>query len=108
MHCGGLTEMQRIAAMANACGIQVNPHVWGSPVMIAASLHLAASLPSCPPAREPQPYTQEPVMEFDRTPNAIREEICDLFDQVDGFLAVPERPGLGVDIDVAAVQRFCV
>jgi D-galactarolactone cycloisomerase len=27
MHCGGITEMSRIAAMANAFGIQVNPHV---------------------------------------------------------------------------------
>ena len=43
MHCGGITEMQRICAMANACGIQVNPHVWGSPVMIAATLHLAVA-----------------------------------------------------------------
>ena len=49
MHCGGITEMARICAMANACGIQVNPHVWGSPVMIAATLHLAATLPPCPP-----------------------------------------------------------
>lgn len=60
MHCGGITEMQRICAMANACGIQVNPHVWGSPVMIAATLHLAATLPPCPPAHNALPYLQEP------------------------------------------------
>ena len=35
MHCGGLTEMARICALANACGIQVNPHVWGSPVTVS-------------------------------------------------------------------------
>ena len=57
MHCGGITEMQRIAAMANTCGIQVNPHVWGSPVMVAASLHLAATVPPCPPARTPLTLT---------------------------------------------------
>lgn len=109
MHCGGLTEMQRIAAMANACGIQVNPHVWGSPVMVAASLHLAATVPPCPPARTPLPYEQEPVMEFDRTPSAIREELCDPpFDQKGGFIEVPTAPGLGVEIDRAAVERFVV
>ena len=74
--CGGLTEMQRIASFANTCGIQVNPHVWGSPVMIAASLHLASTLPLCPPARRPEPFVQEPVMEFDRTPSPIRDEVC--------------------------------
>ena len=67
MHCGGITEMARIATMANASGIQVNPHVWGSPVMIAATLHLASTLPPCPPARVAAPFLQEPVMEFDRT-----------------------------------------
>ena len=101
--------MQRIAAMANACGIQVNPHVWGSPVMVAASLHLAATVPPCPPARAPLPYEQEPVMEFDRTPSAIREELCDPpFDQEGGFVAVPTAPGLGVEIERAAVERFVI
>jgi D-galactarolactone cycloisomerase len=107
MHCGGITEMQRIAAMANTCGIQVNPHVWGSPVMVAASLHLAATFSPCPPSRQPLPYEQEPVMEFDRTPSAIREELCDTpFDQEGGFVTVPTAPGLGVEIERAAVERF--
>lgn len=107
MHCGGITEMARICAMASAHGIQVNPHVWGSPVMVAASLHLAATLPPCPPARNPQPYAQEPVMEFDRTPSAIREEVCAVpFKQENSFIAVPEGPGLGIEIDEDAVKRL--
>ena len=107
MHCGGITEMQRICAMANACGIQVNPHVWGSPVMIAATLHLAATLPPCPPAHNAQPYVQEPVMEFDRTPNAIRQELCAVpFDQEDSFVRVPTGPGLGIEVDEGVVERL--
>lgn len=107
MHCGGITEMQRICAMANACGIQVNPHVWGSPVMIAATLHLAATLPPCPPARNAQPYMQEPVMEFDRTPSAIRQELCAVpFDQEDSFVRVPTGPGLGIEVDDGVVERL--
>ena len=107
MHCGGLTEMARICALANACGIQVNPHVWGSPVMIAATLHLTATLPPCPPARNAQPYLQEPVMEFDRTPSAIRDEVCAVpFDQVDSFVKVPQGAGLGIEIDEEAVRRM--
>ena len=107
MHCGGITEMQRICAMANACGIQINPHVWGSPVMIAATLHLAATLPPCPPARNAQPYMQEPVMEFDRTPSAIRQELCAVpFDQEDSFVLVPTGPGLGIEVDEEVVERL--
>ena len=107
MHCGGITEMQRICAMANACGIQINPHVWGSPVMIAATLHLAATLPPCPPARNAQPYMQEPVMEFDRTPSAIRQELCAVpFDQEDSFVRVPTEPGLGIEVDEGVVERL--
>ena len=107
MHCGGITEMQRICAMANACGIQVNPHVWGSPVMIAATLHLAATLPPCPPAHNAQPYMQEPVMEFDRTPSAIRQKLCTVpFDQEDSFVRVPTGPGLGIEVDEEVVKRL--
>ncbi len=109
MHCGGLTEMARICAMASAHGILVNPHVWGSPVMIAASLHLAATLPPCPPARNPLPYAQEPVMEFDRTPSAIRQQVCaNPFEQQDSSIAVPDAPGLGVDVDEHVVRQLSV
>ena len=108
MNVGGITEMHRVASMANAFGILCNPHVWGSPVMIAASLHVAAAVPECPPARVPRPYQQEPVMEFDRTPSPIREGIAEPFDQTGGFLDVPTGPGLGVEIDEAAVRHLSV
>ena len=108
MNVGGITEMHRVASMANAFGILCNPHVWGSPVMIAASLHVAAAVPECPPARVPRPYQQEPVMEFDRTPSPIREGIAEPFEQTGGFLDVPTGPGLGVEIDEAAVRQLSV
>ena len=107
VNAGGVTEMRNIAMTANSYGILVNPHVWGSPVMIAASLHLASTIPPCPPAYEPRPYEQEPVMEFDRTPSGIREGItAEPFDQQDGFITVPTAPGLGVEIDEDAVRRL--
>ncbi len=107
VNVGGVTEMRNVAMTANTHGIQVNPHVWGSPVMIAASLHVAATLPPCPPSGTPEPFVQEPVMEFDRTPSGIREGLMETpFDQVDGYLSVPEGPGLGVEIDEDAVRRL--
>jgi D-galactarolactone cycloisomerase len=48
-------------------------------------------------------------MEFDRTPNAIRETLCakPLFQQ-DGFIALPQGPGLGITIDETALERLTV
>ena len=85
----------------------MNPHVWGSPIMIAASLHLASTVPPCPPARDPQPYIQEPVMEFDRTPSRIRNELAKQpFEQVDGYVQVPMGPGLGIEIDEQVLEEL--
>ena len=47
-------------------------------------------------------------MEFDRTPSPIREGIAEPFDQTGGFLEVPTGPGLGVEIDEAAVRQLSV
>ncbi len=109
INVGGITEMRNVAMTANTNGIQVNPHVWGSPVMIAASLHVASTIPPCPPSGNPEPYVQEPVMEFDRTPSLIREGLmAQPFDQEDGFLKVPDGPGLGIEIDEEVMRRLSV
>ena len=41
---GGITEMVKVAALANTFGVHLYPHVWGSSIMIAATLHVAATL----------------------------------------------------------------
>ncbi len=106
---GGIIEQQRVALLANTFGVQFNPHVWGSPIMVAATLHVAATIPPVSPARNALPYQQEPVMEFDRTPNAIREALCtEAFDQIDGYLTVPDAPGLGIIVDEAALECLTV
>lgn len=107
INVGGITEMRNVAMTANSMGIQVNPHVWGSPIMIAASLHLASTLPPCTPARDPQPYAQEPVMEYDRTPSGIRDSLSiTQFEMIDSTVVVPTGPGLGIEVDEDAVRRF--
>lgn len=108
-YIGGITEFRNVANMANAMGIQVNPHVWGSAIMISASISLTSTFASCPYARIARPYEQEPVMEFDQTPNPIRNDLASItFEQSGGFVDVPGGPGLGLEIDESAVKRFCV
>ncbi len=105
---GGITEMVKVAAIANTFGVHLYPHVWGSPIMIAATLHVAATLAPNPPARNALPYQQEPVIEFDRTPSIVREQLClEAIDQVDGFISVPDGPGLGVEVNEEMVNQLC-
>lgn len=106
---GGLTECKRIAALARAFGIQYSPHVWGSVVGLAASLHLLASLPPCPPTGNPSAYYQEPVLEFDRNPSPLRDELSRLpIEFRGGMVWVPQRPGLGIEIDQDVLGRYQV
>ena len=106
-NCGGLAAARRIAGLARAFHVRVFPHVWGTPLAVAAGLHLAATLPSTPPTVTPTPLAQEPIFEFDSTPHPIRDAmLTDALRPKDGWLAVPSGPGLGVEVDPGVVERF--
>ena len=100
---GGLSECKKIADMANAFGVRYVPHVWGTGVALAASLQLLAVLPHNPPCRFPL----EPLLEFDRTEHPIRQAVLTApIGHERGWVAVPTGPGLGVEVDRAALDRF--
>jgi D-galactarolactone cycloisomerase len=95
---GGFSECRRIAAYAQAHHRMVAPHAFASAVNLVAALHFAASVPNAL------------VLEWDQNPNAIRDELLKepLKLEGDGTLRVPERPGLGIELDRAAVERYRV
>ncbi len=100
---GGLSECKRTADMANAFGVRYAPHVRGTGIALAASLQLLAVLPHNPPCRFPL----EPPLEFDRTEHPIRQAILKApLEHERGWVAVPTGPGLGVEVDRAALARF--
>ena len=100
---GGISETKKIADMANAFGVRVNPHVWGTGVALAASLQLIAALPHNPPGL----YPIEPLLEFDRSEHPIRMAVLrEPIEQRGGWVAIPDAPGLGIEIDRAALARF--
>jgi D-galactarolactone cycloisomerase len=103
---GGLSECKKIADMATAHGVRYVPHVWGTGVALAASLQLLAVLPSLtPPSLNPV----EPLLEFDRTEHPIRSALLTTpIEHENGRVAVPAIPGLGIEIDPAALKRFRV
>lgn len=99
--CGGLIESKKICAIAEAFGFPVAVHIGGlTAIGIAANLHLAASTPGCS------------MLEYDLAPyQPLRDEI--LRDPVfcvdsitDGYLAVPQGPGLGIDVDETKFEQF--
>lgn len=109
INVGGISEMRNVSMHANTMGIQVNPHVWGSPIMIAASLHVISTVPPCPESYVSEPFEQEPVMEYDRTPSEIRDHLChESFIMEDGRLKVPDTPGLGITVDEKVLERLAV
>jgi D-galactarolactone cycloisomerase len=101
--CGGISELKKIADMASAFGMRVNPHVWGTGVTLAASLHLLAVLPDNPPGLFPRP----PLLELDRSPHPVRDALLQQpIEAKDGRVRVPDGPGLGITVDHAALRRF--
>src|SRR4029079_17192176 len=101
---GGLSECKKIADMAEAFGVRYNPHVWGTGIAIAASLQLLAFLPSHTPTSL-KPI--EPMLEFDRTEHPIRQALLTQpIEHVKGVVRVPDGPGLGIEVDRAALKRF--
>jgi D-galactarolactone cycloisomerase len=94
---GGLTPARRVVTTAAARNVQAIPHVFGSTVALAASLQLLAT------ARG------NPMLEFDRTPNPIRDDLATTAIENDGpEVPIPEGPGLGVGIDPEVLADFRV
>lgn len=100
---GGLSECKKIADMASAFGVRVNPHVWGTAVGLAAALQLLAVIPHNPPAL----YPLEPLLEFDCSEHPMRMAVVTTpIVHRDGRVAVQDGPGLGIEIDRAGLERF--
>ena len=94
---GGLTSIRRAANVGDSAGLATYPHVFGSAVALAASLQLLATLPG------------DPLLEFDRTPNPIREELAiDPIRNEGTSVPIPDGPGLGIEVDEGTVERFRV
>jgi len=101
--CGGISAARHIMALAQSHGVQVNPHVWGSAVAQAASLQVIAAVP----VAHHSLYPQEPVLEYDRSSHPFRQHLIkEPIQQVDGWVQVPDRPGLGIEIDRATIERY--
>jgi len=93
-HAGGIMELKKIAAMAEAYHIPFCPHNPSGPVANAATLHLAACVPNF--------Y----LLETMSSDVPWRSEICN--EEItfkNGLMTIPDKPGLGIDIDEKEIEK---
>ena len=95
--CGGITEALRIAALAQAHGVSVHPHTSVTGLNVAASLHFLSALPNAG-------YFEADFARY----NPLRTALCSPVAEVslDGTFMPPAGPGLGIEIDEAALRHF--
>ena len=96
--CGGFTEAMKIAALAWDRGLPIANHGFTTYINVTAALHWLNSIPNaliCEFVAEEETNLRESV-----TRQKLRAQ--------DGYLEIPQEPGLGIDVDWDAIERFRV
>ena len=94
---GGISEAIKIEAIASAFQIRFAPHLWGGALTFASGLHVLASA------------STGFIVEYSLGANPMLHELAEEdFLVKDGFIEIPDRPGLGVTIDQTFVERYAV
>ncbi|TVY04020.1 galactonate dehydratase [Paenibacillus cremeus] len=94
-HCGGITEIRKIASMVEPYHIRFAPHNPNGPVATAASLHVSAA-------------TQNfDILEFAASSVYERADIFNIsLKPENGYFPLPEGPGLGIELDEKAFEKY--
>lgn len=95
-NCGGILELRAIAQMAEPSLVAVSPHNYNSTTVgLAATVHVSAAIPNF--------LITEYFVNFEARGREIARPPLEV---KDGHIAVPAGPGLGVELDEAALARF--
>jgi L-rhamnonate dehydratase len=95
---GGLTEIRRIADLCELHGAEVIPHGWKTGITAAAGRHFQAACPAAPLFEVVSPKVFDSVLR--------RELVAPEPKLVDGTLALPQAPGLGIELNEELVERL--
>jgi L-alanine-DL-glutamate epimerase-like enolase superfamily enzyme len=95
--CGGISEAMRIGALAAAWNIKLAPHLWTGALAFSAGMHVAAASPS------------GFILEYSVGANPLLQELAEeQFTVQDGYVEIPDRPGLGITVRQEFVDRYSV
>jgi L-rhamnonate dehydratase len=93
----GFTQAMKIASIAHQAGIKVANHCFTTDINVAAALHFLASIPN---AR---------ILEYGVEPGEIARRVARNPIRIqDGFVQVPEEPGLGIEPNEEVIERYLV
>jgi L-alanine-DL-glutamate epimerase-like enolase superfamily enzyme len=91
----GITGALRVIALVEEADVWFNSHAWSSAVNTGASIALSASTPRCL------------LQELKPDENPMQHELVEEpFAQRDGWIDVPRRPGIGVEVREAVLERY--
>ena len=93
--CGGITEAKKICDIAHTHDVGIQIHVCGSPISVAASLHLEASIPN---------FVIHECHVVNRSKATIELGVYD-YAPVNGRIQIPELPGIGQELSEKAMQE---
>ena len=94
---GGISACVRVGKLAQQSAVSVATHTWSDAVALIANAHVVASLPN------------GLTVEMDRTGNALIDELLvEPITVQNGLLRLPDGPGLGIEINPAAIARLTV
>lgn len=90
IHCGGISEIRRIAQLGDVYGAEIAPHMWYGPVAHVASLHAMT------------PCRNFFMQEWDAVHDGVFTELTrgGYPRQKNGVISAPDKPGLGIDVDL--------
>ncbi|GAG08286.1 unnamed protein product, partial [marine sediment metagenome] len=92
---GGISEARRIGWMAQEYGVRYIPHGWNTAVGLVADLHLSSA------------FAGTDLIEYKTGSPYIDDIVAEKWElDSDGMLAIPDRPGLGLELDLDAVAKY--
>lgn len=96
---GGITKIKKTAEMVQAHGAWFSPHTWSNGIGVMANLHLAAAISDCP-------YLEYPYDPPHWTPERRDYVQASPITAEHGQLVIPDKPGLGIELDEEALQKY--
>ena len=101
--CGGITEAKKITALSSTKGVKVVPHTWGSGIAFFAAINFISNLEPIPGRM----YSDDALIELDRTENKIRENIIKNNITIkNGYISINKNPGLGIEVDETYLNKI--
>lgn len=96
--CGGLTVGKKLADYAGIHNLQIIPHAFKTNILMAATLQYIAALP------------RAWYLEFCEQDTILRQKLTNPVFEIDsdGYVRIPQRPGLGIEIDMDVLNYYRV